>query len=54
MSCTTYSAWDSTLEAIENLTNEYPGLFRETQTYLDERIEEVVSGAKTYCQRSQP
>jgi Cu/Ag efflux pump CusA len=38
--------YDKTLEAIENLTNEYPGLFRETQTYLDERIEEVVSGGK--------
>jgi CzcA family heavy metal efflux pump len=38
--------YDTTLEAIESLTNEYPGLFRETQTYLDERIEEVVSGGK--------
>ena len=38
--------YDTTLEAIENLTNEYPGLFRETQNYLDERIEEVVSGGK--------
>ena len=38
--------YDETLRAIEELTNEYPGLFRETQTYLDERIEEVVSGGK--------
>ncbi|MFL6097741.1 MAG: efflux RND transporter permease subunit [Blastococcus sp.] len=38
--------YDATLEAIEEVTNEYPGLFRETQTYLDERIEEVVSGGK--------
>jgi CzcA family heavy metal efflux pump len=38
--------YDATLDAIEQLTNEYPGLFRETQTYLDERIEEVVSGGK--------
>src|SRR4051812_31998798 len=38
--------YDETLAAIEDLTNEYPGLFRETQTYLDERIEEVVSGGK--------
>ena len=38
--------YDETLTAIEDLTNEYPGLFRETQTYLDERIEEVVSGGK--------
>jgi CzcA family heavy metal efflux pump len=38
--------YDETLTRIEALTNEYPGLFRETQNYLDERIEEVVSGAK--------
>jgi Cu/Ag efflux pump CusA len=38
--------YEKTLAAIEDLTNEYPGLFRETQTYLDERIEEVVSGGK--------
>src|SRR3954447_4267651 len=38
--------YDKTLTAIEDLTNEYPGLFRETQNYLDERIEEVVSGGK--------
>jgi CzcA family heavy metal efflux pump len=38
--------YDATLRAFEQLTNEYPGLFRETQTYLDERIEEVVSGGK--------
>jgi len=38
--------YEETLSAIEDLTNEYPGLFRETQTYLDERIEEVVSGGK--------
>jgi CzcA family heavy metal efflux pump len=38
--------YDQTLARIEALTNEYPGLFRETQNYLDERVEEVVSGAK--------
>jgi CzcA family heavy metal efflux pump len=38
--------YEKTLAAIKDLTNEYPGLFRETQTYLDERIEEVVSGGK--------
>jgi CzcA family heavy metal efflux pump len=38
--------YDTTLSRIEDLTNEYPGLFRETQNYLDERIEEVVAGAK--------
>jgi CzcA family heavy metal efflux pump len=38
--------YDKTLSAIQDLTKEYPGLFRETQTYLDERIEEVISGGK--------
>jgi CzcA family heavy metal efflux pump len=38
--------YDSTLAAIQNLTDTYPGLFRETQNYLDERIEEVVAGSK--------
>ncbi|MGZ4479974.1 MAG: efflux RND transporter permease subunit [Nocardioidaceae bacterium] len=38
--------YDKTLARIEDVTNQYPGLFRETQNYLDERIEEVVSGAK--------
>jgi Cu/Ag efflux pump CusA len=38
--------YDKTLAAIEQLTNQYPGMFRETQTYLDERIAEVVSGGK--------
>src|SRR4051794_24269977 len=38
--------YDATLKRIEDLTDEYPGLFRETQNYLDERIEEVVAGAK--------
>ncbi len=38
--------YDQTLEAIEAVNEAYPGLFRETQTYLDERIEEVISGGK--------
>jgi CzcA family heavy metal efflux pump len=38
--------YDSTLDAIEDVNDNYPGLFRETQTYLDERIEEVISGGK--------
>jgi CzcA family heavy metal efflux pump len=38
--------YDRTLAAITGITNQYPGLFRETQNYLDERIEEVVSGGK--------
>jgi CzcA family heavy metal efflux pump len=38
--------YDDTLERIEEVTAAYPGMFRETQTYLDERIEEVISGGK--------
>jgi CzcA family heavy metal efflux pump len=35
-----------TLDRIHSATNGYPGLFRETQTYLDERIQEVLTGGK--------
>ena len=38
--------YDKTLGEIENVNEAYAGLFRETQTYLDERIEEVISGGK--------
>ena len=38
--------YDATLGAIEEVNDAYPGMFRETQTYLDERIEEVISGGK--------
>ncbi len=38
--------YQETLDRIEAVTEPYPGLFRETQTYLDERIEEVISGGK--------
>jgi CzcA family heavy metal efflux pump len=38
--------YEDTLERIEEVTADYPGMFRETQTYLDERIEEVISGGK--------
>jgi CzcA family heavy metal efflux pump len=31
---------------IEAVAHNYPGLFREVQTYLDERIEEVLTGSK--------
>jgi CzcA family heavy metal efflux pump len=34
------------LDRIHSVTNGYPGLFREVQTYLDERIEEVLTGGK--------
>jgi Cu/Ag efflux pump CusA len=35
--------YDATLDQVRELTNDYPGMFRETQNYLDERIEEVVA-----------
>ena len=38
--------YDKTLDEIEDVNDAYAGLFRETQTYLDERIEEVISGGK--------
>ena len=34
------------LDRIRAVTNSYPGLYREVQTYLDERIEEVLTGGK--------
>ena len=37
---------EESLAAIEEVANNYPGLFREVQTYLDERIEEVLTGGK--------
>src|SRR5215831_14454096 len=38
--------YQGTLDRIQRVTNGYPGLFREVQTYLDERIQEVLTGAK--------
>jgi CzcA family heavy metal efflux pump len=35
-----------TLDRIHAVANGYPGLYREVQTYLDERIEEVLTGGK--------
>ncbi|SDW36093.1 heavy metal efflux pump, CzcA family [Amycolatopsis xylanica] len=37
--------YDSTLEAIKEVVNHYPGLFRNVETYLAERIEEVLTGS---------
>jgi CzcA family heavy metal efflux pump len=36
----------TTLDRIREVANGYPGLYREVQTYLDERIEEVLTGGK--------
>jgi CzcA family heavy metal efflux pump len=35
-----------TLDRVHAVTNGYPGLYREVQTYLDERISEVLTGGK--------
>ena len=37
--------YNSTLKKIEELVNGYPGLVRDVQTYLKERIREVLTGA---------
>src|SRR5215468_4634572 len=38
--------YTTTLDRIKSAANGYPGLFREVQTYLDERVEEVLTGGK--------
>jgi len=37
---------DKTLGAIQAVVDSYPGLYRDVQTYLNERIEEVLTGGK--------
>ena len=38
--------YDATVAQIDEITAQHPGLFHEVQTYLDERIEEVLTGGK--------
>jgi CzcA family heavy metal efflux pump len=38
--------YTTTLDRVQSVTTGYPGLFREVQTYLDERIQEVLTGGK--------
>ena len=38
--------YTAALDRIQSVTLGYPGLFREVQTYLDERISEVLTGGK--------
>jgi Cu/Ag efflux pump CusA len=38
--------YEKTVGEVQAAANRYPGLFREVQTYLDERIEEVLTGGK--------
>src|SRR5262249_19662379 len=37
--------YDKTISAIEEVVQGYPGLYRDLQTYLKERIREVLTGA---------
>jgi len=37
--------YDETVAAIEKVVHSYPGLFRNVETYLNERIEEVLTGS---------
>ena len=37
--------YDETVAAIEEVINSYPGLFHNVETYLNERIDEVLSGS---------
>ena len=37
--------YDQTVASIENVINRYPGLFHNVETYLNERIDEVLSGS---------
>jgi CzcA family heavy metal efflux pump len=38
--------YDETVEAIESVVGSYPGMFHNVETYLNESIDEVLSGAK--------
>jgi CzcA family heavy metal efflux pump len=38
--------YDATLAKVQELVEGYPGLYRDVQTYLKERIKEVLTGAK--------
>jgi CzcA family heavy metal efflux pump len=38
--------YDRTVEEVRDIVDSYPGLYRDVETYLNERIEEVLSGAQ--------
>ncbi len=38
--------YDKTVAAVRKVTDAYPGVYHETETYLNERIEEVLAGSK--------
>jgi CzcA family heavy metal efflux pump len=37
--------YEQTVQAINNVVNRYPGIYRDVQTYLNERIHEVLTGS---------
>lgn len=37
--------YDKTMEAVQKTVDSYPGMFHDVQTYLNERIDEVVAGS---------
>jgi CzcA family heavy metal efflux pump len=41
-----HADYQATLDRVSSVADGYPGLYREVQTYLDERIEEVLTGGK--------
>ena len=38
--------YNKTIDAIRSVVNSYPGVYRDVLTYLNERIEEVLTGSK--------
>jgi CzcA family heavy metal efflux pump len=38
--------YDTTVAAVRKVVDSYPGLYRDVETYLNERIEEVLTGSK--------
>src|SRR3712207_9330090 len=38
--------YDDSLAAVQNTVDSYPGLYRDVQTYLRERVKEVLTGTK--------
>ncbi|WP_207892264.1 efflux RND transporter permease subunit [Streptacidiphilus pinicola] len=38
--------YNKTVHAVRQVVNSYPGLYRDVETYLNERIEEVLNGSK--------
>ncbi len=38
--------YDKTVDTVRKVVASYPGLYRDVETYLSERIEEVLTGAK--------